>query len=160
MTPGDICSIWSAISATWRGSPRAASTSRPSRASPPTCLRSYQGRHAGTASRRRGVALSADLGDAPLTVHADPLALRQILINLVANALAATPRGGRVWVTAAHEGADLRLTVEDTGPGISAGEGTGLALVRAMCAVRGGDFSLDSPPGSGARASVRLPTGA
>ena len=103
----------------------------------------------------RGIRLIADLGEVPLQVVIDPLALKQILINLVANALAATPQGGEVRVTLGQKAGDLTLEVADTGPGIKAPEGLGLGLVRALCA--GGSFSLTSRVGGGAVAKVRLP---
>ncbi|HEY2179083.1 MAG TPA: HAMP domain-containing sensor histidine kinase [Caulobacteraceae bacterium] len=102
-----------------------------------------------------GVSLGATPGEEALIVEANPLVLRQILINLIANALAATPRGGRVNVAVGRDGGDLVLAVEDTGPGVNAPEGLGLKLVRALCA--GGSFNLVSMPGGGARANVRLP---
>ena len=106
-------------------------------------------------AQTRGVSLAADLGETPLQAATDPLALRQILINLVANALAATPKGGEVRVTLGREGGDLVLTVDDTGPGVTAPEGLGLGLVRALCA--SGRFDLTSRAGGGARAQARLP---
>jgi cell cycle sensor histidine kinase DivJ len=107
-----------------------------------------------------GITLIADPGDDPLPAEADPLALRQILINLIANALAATPRGGRVSVGLRRDGGDLTLSVADTGPGITSAEGIGLTLVRALCAGQGGALAFDSPPGGGTTAIVRLPVGA
>jgi signal transduction histidine kinase len=106
--------------------------------------------------RDAGVDLVAELGAERLTVVADPLALRQILINLMANALAATPAGGRIEVSLGREGDDLVMTLTDTGPGITAPEGMGLGLVRALAASHGGRLDLASP-GGGAVATVRLP---
>jgi cell cycle sensor histidine kinase DivJ len=107
--------------------------------------------------RKAGVALAADLGADPLMVDADPLVLRQILINLLANALAATPTGGTVTVSLWRDRGDLVVTLADTGPGIAAAEGLGLGLVRALAASHGGRLDLRSPGGGGAVATVRLP---
>jgi cell cycle sensor histidine kinase DivJ len=105
------------------------------------------------------VGLTATLPDGPMTVEADPLALKQIVINLVANALAATPRDGHVEIILEAEGRDLVITVADTGPGLPPGmtEGLGLTLVRALCAAHGGDFTLTMGVPSGALAAARLP---
>jgi signal transduction histidine kinase len=107
--------------------------------------------------RQADVSLAADLGAAPLMVDADPLALRQILINLLANALAATPAGGTVTLTLGRDRGDLLITLADTGPGIAAPEGLGLGLVRALAGSHGGRLDLGSPSGGGAVATVRLP---
>jgi cell cycle sensor histidine kinase DivJ len=107
-----------------------------------------------------GVALVFDPGEAPVTAKADPLAARQILINLMANALAATPRGGRVSVSLRRDGGGLVLAIADTGSGIAAPEGLGLSLVRALCSGQGGVLTFDSARGGGTTASVRLPAGA
>jgi signal transduction histidine kinase len=96
--------------------------------------------------------------DAPevFTVDADALALRQIMVNLIANAVAAGARNVTLSLEAA--GADLVLTVDDDGPGVAGiVEGTGLALVRALVAAHGGAFSLTGRPEGGARARARLP---
>jgi cell cycle sensor histidine kinase DivJ len=105
-----------------------------------------------------GVSLIADVPEAPIMVDAAARTLRQIAINLAANALAATARGGRVNVSLARDGADLILAVEDSGRGAAIpGKGLGLPLVRALCARHGGDFTLEAAPGGGARAAARLP---
>jgi len=96
--------------------------------------------------------------DAPpvLPVDADALTLRQIVVNLIANAVAAGAR--HVVLSLEASGGDLVLTVEDDGPGVAGiAEGTGLSLVRALVAAHGGDFSLASRPEGGARAQARLP---
>jgi signal transduction histidine kinase len=107
--------------------------------------------------RKAGVVLAADLGADALMVDADPLALRQILINLLANALAATPGGGAVTLSLARDRDDLVITLADNGPGIAAPEGVGLGLVRALAAGHGGRLDLRSPSDGGAVATVRLP---
>jgi cell cycle sensor histidine kinase DivJ len=113
----------------------------------------------------------------PLQVNADPAAMRQILINLVTNAIKFTPEGGRVIIRAyAHDGA-LRLEVQDNGPGIplaerarlgaafergasgasAEGYGIGLSLVKAFAELHGGSLSFHDAPGGGALVRVEAP---
>jgi signal transduction histidine kinase len=94
-----------------------------------------------------------------MPVEADELALKQIMINLLANALAATPQGGSVEVAVGADGRDLVITVADTGSGPPSdrGDGLGLTLVRALCAAHDGDFSLTNRLPTGALAVARLP---
>jgi signal transduction histidine kinase len=112
-------------------------------------------------------------GDAP-RVEADRRRLKECLINLVSNALEATPAGGRVDVTiAADDGGGARVEVRDTGRGISADDmsrlgqsyfttregGTGLGFVLAKSAVvqHGGTLEVTSRQGEGTTMTVRLP---
>ena len=97
-----------------------------------------------------------------IVVDADRLAIRQILINLVANAIKAVPTGGAITVALESDGADLLLIVDDNGPGVSAkpaddGQGLGLMLARAYCRVHGGTLVLHSQTGVGVTAVARLP---
>jgi signal transduction histidine kinase len=121
------------------------------------------------------VALSLDLAGGLPAVPVDGERLQQVLFNLIANALEATPEGGRVTVTARCDPADarVRLAVSDTGRGISAAdlsrlfepffttrpEGTGLGLAVADQIVResGGRMAVDSAVGVGSTFTVDLP---
>ena len=128
-------------------------------------------------ARRRGVDLAAALPRQPLMVMADRRWLRQIVLNLVSNALKFTPAGGAVAVTAESENAELILAVADTGAGIAAGDlaglgdawrqagdaeqralgvGLGLWLVRALCEAHGGAMEIESALGAGTTVRVRL----
>ena len=120
---------------------------------------------------------------AGLMVVGDPKRLRQIVSNLVSNAVKFTPEGGTVRVLARREGAQALITVADTGPGFSAeffpkifdlfrqqddpltrecrGQGLGLAIVKHLAELHGGTISVDPPAaGRGARLTVTLPLAA
>lgn len=98
-----------------------------------------------------------------IVVDADRLAIRRVLINLVANAIKAVPTGGAIAISLETDGADLLLIVDDNGPGIpattSGDEGTslGLMLARALCRLHGGTLILHSQSGVGVTAVARLP---
>jgi len=125
-----------------------------------------------------GVSLRGLLPPRPLDVVADRRAIKQIVLNLVSNALKFTPRGGSVTVAAQGYGRDLEIVVSDTGVGIAAadlmrigrpfeqagdaaqkirGTGLGLSLVRAFAELHGGAMSIESRLGEGTSVSVRLP---
>ena len=110
---------------------------------------------------------------------ADKRACRQILLNLLANAVKFTDRGGRVVVGAATRGDQMHIFVADTGLGIPAdslsrlgdpffqvrndydrsfeGAGLGLSLVRGLVGLHGGALKVESLTGVGTRVTVRLP---
>ncbi|WP_050796713.1 sensor histidine kinase [Brevundimonas diminuta] len=126
----------------------------------------------------KGVELAAVLPPEALSVRADRRALKQMALNLLANAVKFTPPGGTVTVSVQAADDALEVTVADTGVGISAedlarlgrpyeqagdaeqraqGSGLGLALVRALAGLHGGTLALDSALGVGTAATVRLP---
>ena len=115
-------------------------------------------------------------GRLPEYVRADHKRLRQVLINLVANAIKYTHTGA-VTVAVSHAGHIATFEVRDTGPGIpeashehiftpfergaeaasgSEGSGLGLAITRAIVHVLGGEITLESAPGAGSLFRVRL----
>jgi cell cycle sensor histidine kinase DivJ len=125
-----------------------------------------------------GVALRAVLPSEPMAIEADSRALKQIVLNLVSNALKFTPRGGQVTVTVAPQADALELAVVDTGIGIAAedlkrlgrpfqqagdashraqGTGLGLSLVRAFAELHGGRMVIQSALGQGTSVTVRIP---
>lgn len=110
----------------------------------------------------------------------DPDHLHQILLILIDNACRVTPAGGRIDLSGAVDGQTATITVADTGPGIppehlgriferfyridqarshaQGGTGLGLAIAHELAQAQGGRISLDSPPGGGVIASLRLPS--
>ena len=125
-----------------------------------------------------GVQLRGVLPPGELEVDADRRALKQIVLNLVSNALKFTPRGGQVTVTADGHDGEFELVVADTGVGISPedlerlgrpyeqaggvdqraqGTGLGLSLVRAFAKLHGGEMHIESRMGAGTSVSVRMP---
>jgi CheY-like chemotaxis protein len=124
--------------------------------------------------------LRVDLTDGPLMVHGDASRLTQVLANLLSNAAKFTPNGGRIWVTAERREQECFVRVRDSGIGIPAetlprvfeffvqadtsvgrphdGLGIGLALVKTLVEMHGGQVAVTSPgPGKGAEFSLRLP---
>jgi heavy metal sensor kinase len=114
---------------------------------------------------------------AGLTVHADRNRLRQVLVNLLDNALKFTPNGGRVEIASETRADEICITVTDTGAGIAPEEipriwdrlyrgdksraqrglGLGLSLVKAITLAHGGKVTLESTPGQGSSFSIHLP---
>lgn len=127
----------------------------------------------------KGLTLSADAGDHGLDVQADRKAVRQILLNLISNAIKFTPQGGAVAVMARAQGGHLLLAVGDSGVGMAPdeieaigsaftqtrsarvseerGSGLGLSLVRSLAEMHGGMMNVQSVQGEGTTVTVRLP---
>ena len=116
---------------------------------------------------------------AGVTLSADASKLRQVLDNLVENAVKYTPDGGDIAVTMSRQGRFVVWTVKDNGVGIPAadqghifdrfyrvdkarsretgGTGLGLSIVRQLVTLHGGDISVQSTPGKGSTFTVKIP---
>ena len=124
-------------------------------------------------ARRAGVALGATR-DGSTVVDADPVRVREVLVNLVTNALRYTPAGGSVTIETRGAGGQVEVTVRDTGSGIapdavagifdrfsrstdSPGAGLGLAIAKGLVEAHGGTIHAESTPGQGTRIVFTLP---
>jgi len=130
-------------------------------------------------ARENGVDLVTRAPEDLPVMTGDPRAFKQIALNLVANAIKFTERGGSVTVSAAVEGSRLMLSVTDTGVGIDAedlarigdpffqagktyqrkheGTGLGLSIVKGLVGLHHGEIDVQSKIGEGTTVSVVLP---
>ncbi|MBN9481300.1 MAG: hybrid sensor histidine kinase/response regulator [Bordetella sp.] len=123
-----------------------------------------------------GVELRPPPFQAGLTVQAEPHALDQTLTSLIRNAVQHNRPGGTVRIEGGRVGAEVRITVRDTGPGLSPerirtvfdpfagrdsasaeGAGTGLAAARRLATAMEGELTVESREGEGAAFTLRLP---
>ena len=121
-----------------------------------------------------GVAIDAQVPRDLPQAEADPVRAREILANLIANAIRYTPRGGRVSVEARAEDASVAIEVRDTGAGIapdlverifdrfykspeSRGAGLGLAIAKQLVEAHGGEITATSVLGEGTDIRFTLP---
>jgi signal transduction histidine kinase len=112
-------------------------------------------------------------------VRLDPGRLRQVLLNVLSNAVKYTADGGTVTTAVQRREGSIEITVRDTGVGIApqdqarvfedftriesgyartqSGTGLGLALARRLVRLMGGDITLDSEPGRGSTFTITIP---
>jgi two-component system sensor histidine kinase BaeS len=126
-----------------------------------------------TQADEAGVNLIAET-DSGLILEVDPARIRQVLENLIVNALRYTPPGGTIRVTNSGDGEDALVAVTDTGAGIppedlarvftrfyksrdSRGTGLGLAIAKNLVAAHGGKISAESEVGKGTTIRFTLP---
>jgi signal transduction histidine kinase len=128
-------------------------------------------------SRARAIRVAVDV-PAPFVVRADAGALRQVLLNLVHNALEHGPEAQTITIAVERDARQVAITVDDQGPGIPAaerneiwtpfrrlgeqdgvdgGRGLGLSIVRSLVEWQGGKVAVTDAPGGGARFVVTLP---
>ncbi len=130
-------------------------------------------------ARENGVDLVTDVPQDLPAMTGDARAFKQIVLNLVANAIKFTERGGQVGVVAAASATELTLRITDTGVGIAPddlkrigapffqagktyqrrheGTGLGLSIVKSLVALHRGDLAVQSRLGEGTTVTVRLP---
>jgi signal transduction histidine kinase len=123
-----------------------------------------------------GVSLTFESVDDLPWLDLDPYRIRQVLSNLVANALRYTPSGGIISVRYRQADGKALLEVKDSGPGIppdelphvferfyksadSGGMGLGLAIARHLVEAHAGSISVESSPGQGTTMQIVLPMG-
>lgn len=136
---------------------------------------------AGILGESGGVEVATHTPDAPVCILADRGRIRQMLLNLLTNAIKFTPKGGRVDIELLDQGADITLVVRDTGIGIAAGDldhifdrfwradiartravdrpgvGLGLAISKWIAEAHGGTIVAESRPGRGTAFTVTIP---
>jgi CheY-like chemotaxis protein/anti-sigma regulatory factor (Ser/Thr protein kinase) len=132
------------------------------------------------AAAAKGIALHSSIGP-DVTVFADRIRFKQILVNLLGNAVKFTPEGGKIWVEATERRGRLTVSVSDTGlgipieeqaaifdafhqagattKGIKEGTGLGLAITKRLVEEHGGRVWVESETGKGARLSFTMPAG-
>jgi two-component system sensor histidine kinase BaeS len=124
-------------------------------------------------ARRGGVALGSS-AEGPTAIDADPVRVREVIVNLVTNALRYTPAGGSVGIDVRGAEGRVEVTVRDTGTGIapdavesiferfsrstdSPGAGLGLAIAKGLVQAHGGTIRAESVSGQGTRIVFMLP---
>ena len=130
-------------------------------------------------AEKRGVQLVVDLGRSPLSLVADRRRLRQMVVNLVSNAIKFTLAGGTVMVTAHQDQGNIVIDVADSGIGMTpeqvkvalqpfgqvatdspyaqVGTGLGLPIVESLVKLHGGRLDINSTPNVGTTATLTLP---
>lgn len=118
--------------------------------------------------------LALDVDACPDSWPLDPVRMRQVVVNLVQNALQSSPPESTVDLRACHDAGELVIEVRDRGEGVADGEeekifepfhtkrlrgtGLGLAVARRIVEAHGGTLAVDRPSDGGARFRIRLPS--
>ena len=126
-----------------------------------------------------GVSINVDVPPAIPDVLADERAMRQILINVISNAIKFNAHGGNINISASDDGSQITITVADTGTGIPCdeierilrpfeqldnkysrsrdGTGLGLTIVEGLITLHGGSLAIVSEVGKGTTVTIRMP---
>lgn len=123
--------------------------------------------------RRRGVAIALETSEVAPVAKADAALLKQALLNIILNALESISGQGQVSISVALDDDCVRISVRDTGAGVSAadlphifdayfstkkrGTGLGLAIAKRIVEDHGGTIEIESTPGQGTTAVIKLP---
>jgi signal transduction histidine kinase len=130
---------------------------------------------------KKNISLEVNV-DSPLpTIEVDPGRMTQVLTNILDNATRHTPEGGRILLSARQVDNNVELSVQDSGPGVSAdvleriferfyrtdssrqrdgetgGSGLGLAIAKSIVQAHGGQLSAESETGQGLKIIISLP---
>jgi signal transduction histidine kinase len=130
-------------------------------------------------AKKQRIGTVIDCPDGSLVVMADERRIKQVLLNLISNAINYSPGGGTITLSGRRDGDDVVMSVKDTGLGIAeddisrvftpferirtgkaqrrSGAGLGLALVKSIVRLHGGSVSIDSREGQGTTVIFRLP---
>ncbi len=130
-------------------------------------------------ARKQKLDMTVDCPDAALSLIADERRIKQVLLNLISNAINYSPNGGNVIVSARKESDTILLSVRDTGIGIPSsdiariftpfekiksgktqrrsGAGLGLSLVKSIVELHGGSVAIESREGEGTTVTCRIP---
>ena len=128
----------------------------------------------GALAARRDITVTSEVADDVGEIEADPTRLRQVLANLLSNAIRHSPEGGQVRVRVARAGEEVRFTVTDEGAGFPAerlehlferftpagesrGSGLGLSIARDLVVAHGGSIRATNGPGGGATVTFEVP---
>jgi two-component system cell cycle sensor histidine kinase PleC len=131
-------------------------------------------------ARRAGLQLTMDIAPDLAEVYCDPLKIKQVVLNLMSNAIKFTHRGGCVWVHAYRTDGKVAISISDNGVGIPANEitraltpfaqaahtrlltkegtGLGLPLSKRLMELHGGQLELQSDVGIGTRVTLTFPS--
>ena len=136
----------------------------------------------GTKAKERNISVEYQIADEMPDVFADPLRLKQIIINILTNAVKFSPEGSKVSLTASPTSVGgITICIEDNGDGMTGqeidmamvpfgqvntgstkqteGTGLGLPITTALVRLHGGRFNIESDKGMGTRVTVTLPPG-
>ena len=130
-------------------------------------------------TQKKNISLETDVAPTLRNIEVDPGRMTQVLTNILDNALRYTADGGRIVLGAKDVEDTVELSVQDSGPGLSAedidriferfyrvdasrqredgGSGLGLAIARSIVQANGGQLSAESEPGKGLKVKIRLP---
>lgn len=130
-------------------------------------------------AQKQGLRIEVDMVEAEVFITADERRIKQVLLNLISNAINYSPQGGLITLSARVEGGEGMIAVKDTGLGIPAadigrvftpfekisdgrvprrsGAGLGLSLVKRIVELHGGRVAIESQEGAGTTVTVVLP---